>query len=83
MGVLRRTYMNQWASSYRHSYSKKAADNLQRETGIKSFTVAKLISDFDRGHNHFAKINVLVVDEAGQVGTRQLHQLLTIAIKIM
>lgn len=81
MGVLRRTYESNGRVVIGTAIAKKAADNLQRETGIKSFTVAKLISDFDRGHNHFAKINVLVVDEAGQVGTRQLHQLLTIAIK--
>lgn len=81
MDVLRRAYKSNGRVVIGAAIAKKAADNLQEETGIKSFTVAKLISDFDRGHNHFAKISVLVVDEAGQVGTRQLHQLLTIAIE--
>lgn len=61
--------------------AKRAADNLHDEAGISSFTIAKLLSDFEKGRNHFFSAGVLVVDEAGQVGTKQLHKLLHIALE--
>jgi conjugative relaxase-like TrwC/TraI family protein len=59
--------------------AKKAADNLTDESGIPSFTVAKLITDYQGGRNHFSNTDVLVIDEAGQLGTKQLHELLRLA----
>lgn len=59
--------------------AKRAADNLHDEASIPSFTIAKLLSDFGRGRNRFSSADVLVIDEAGQIGTKQLHRLLHIA----
>lgn len=60
-------------------FTKKAADNLQDETGINSFTIDKLICDYGSSKNHFKNQSVLVVDEAGLIGTRKLSRLFEIA----
>ncbi len=54
--------------------SARAASELQSQAGIDSTTIARLRGDLDRGHALRAG-DVLVVDEAGMVGTRDLHAL--------
>lgn len=58
-----------------------AARNLQTATGISSMSLARLLTDLDtartRGEPALQPGSVLVVDEAGMVGTRDLHRLLT------
>ncbi len=54
--------------------SARAAAELRDGAGIRSATIASLLSDINRGHA-LAQGSVLVVDEAGMVGTRQLAQL--------
>ncbi len=52
----------------------KAAEGLQAGSGIASGTIARLLDELDRGHGHgLSRGGVLVVDEAGMVGTRTLH----------
>lgn len=79
MAVLRHAYQSSGHRVIGATIAKRAADNLQEESGIPSFTVAKLLTDYERKRNHFPTADVLVIDEAGQVGTRQLHKLLHIA----
>lgn len=79
MAVLRHAYQSSNHHVIGASIAKRAADNLQEESGIPSFTVAKLLNDSERGRNNFSTADVLVIDEAGQIGTRQLHSLLHIA----
>lgn len=65
-----------------------AAKNLETEAGIKSQTIAKLLYEIDqlekgrevKAHPLDAK-TVLVVDEAGMVGTRQMECLISEANK--
>jgi conjugative relaxase-like TrwC/TraI family protein len=59
--------------------AKVAVDNLQRETGIQSMTIAKLLTDIERGRNVLSNVSVLVIDEAGQVGSKQMQALLNVA----
>jgi len=54
----------------------KAADGLQTGSGIKSQTLHSLLSELDTGSQVLSENSVVVMDEAGMVGTRQLHQLL-------
>ncbi len=79
MAVLKHAYQSSNHHVIGASIAKRAADNLQEESGIPSFTVAKLLNDSERGRNNFSTADVLVIDEAGQIGTRQLHSLLHIA----
>ncbi|MBJ7537192.1 MobF family relaxase [Marinomonas transparens] len=57
------------------SIAKKAADNLQEETGIQSVTVASLINKITNGINPLSSTGVLVVDEAGQLPSTDLQKL--------
>ncbi|WP_299628106.1 AAA family ATPase [uncultured Tateyamaria sp.] len=50
----------------------KAADGLETASGIKSRTLASLETSWANGHAPIANGDVLVVDEAGMIGTRQM-----------
>lgn len=59
------------------SLSARAAQELESGSGIASYTVASLLSDLDRpDHGGIRADSVVVVDEAGMVGTRDLSRLL-------
>ncbi|MBT8339503.1 MAG: Ti-type conjugative transfer relaxase TraA [Desulfatitalea sp.] len=69
----------------RHAYESKgyrvkgaslaavAAEGLQDSSGIESVTVAKLLNDWQNGYSTMDKDSVLVIDEAGMLGTRQMQ----------
>lgn len=50
----------------------KAAEELQSASGIKSRTLASLELSRENGHAPISKGDVLIVDEAGMIGTRQM-----------
>ncbi|MGE0280735.1 MAG: AAA family ATPase [Rhizobiaceae bacterium] len=52
--------------------SGKAADGLKAASGIESRTLASLEMSWRNGYEPIARGDVLIVDEAGMVGTRQL-----------
>jgi conjugative relaxase-like TrwC/TraI family protein len=54
----------------------RAARELEAGSGIPSHTIASLLRDLDRGTRQLGPKDVLVVDEAGMVGTRHLHRLI-------
>lgn len=59
------------------SLSARAAEELQLGSGIHSFTIAGLLQDLDQpALGGLARDSVVVVDEAGMVGTRNLDRLL-------
>jgi Ti-type conjugative transfer relaxase TraA len=53
-----------------------AAENLEGGSGIRSRTIASYEHGWARGHERLASNDVLVIDEAGMIGTRQLQRLL-------
>lgn len=57
----------------------KAADELQAGSGIESRTLASLEYGWKEGRNLLTARDVLVVDEAGMVGSRQLGRVLAAA----
>jgi conjugative relaxase-like TrwC/TraI family protein len=59
---------------YGCALSARAAAELRDHTGIDTTTIAQLRIDLERGHG-LATGGVLIVDEAGMVGTRQLAEL--------
>ena len=67
-----------WAGSgYRvvgATLAARAKVELAAQAGIESWTIAGLLNDFDRGYG-LAAHNVLVVDEAGMVPTRQMARM--------
>lgn len=54
----------------------KTADDMQRDAGIASRTLHTLLSGIERGTVILDAKTVLVVDEAGTVGSRQMETLL-------
>ena len=57
----------------------KAARELEGSAGISSGTIAKLTDDLERRRVRFGPDTVIVVDEAGMAGTRQLAPILDAA----
>jgi len=53
-----------------------AAEGLQNESGIESSTIYRQLKDWSNDRDRLSKNEVLVLDEAGMVGTRQMHQVL-------
>ena len=73
-----------WEASGKHvvgaALAAEAARNLEREAGIRSWTVSQLTADLAQPEvGGFMPNSVLVVDEAAMVGTRQLAPLLALA----
>ena len=54
--------------------SGKAADGLQEASGIESRTLASLELSWKNGFSQLQPNDVLVIDEAGMIGTRQLSR---------
>ncbi len=61
--------------------SGKAADGLESASGIESRTLASLEYSWKNGYNLLTKNSVLVIDEAGMVGTKQLARFVNAAKK--
>ncbi|WP_241175536.1 Ti-type conjugative transfer relaxase TraA [Serratia marcescens] len=59
----------------------KAADELQAGSGIDSRTIHSLEASWNRGVDMLTARDVLVIDEAGMVGSRQLGRVLEAAEK--
>lgn len=53
-----------------------AAENLEAASGIESRTLASRCYYWDRGSEHLTPKDVLVIDEAGMLGSRQLGRVL-------
>lgn len=56
-----------------------AAENLENGSGIQSRTLASLEYAWARDRDHLTHNDVLVIDEAGMVGTRQMRRILEAA----
>lgn len=54
----------------------KTAEDLERDSGIQSRTIAKMLTDLVKGTLKLDSKSVLVVDEAGMVGSRDLEKLM-------
>ncbi|MET3518863.1 Ti-type conjugative transfer relaxase TraA [Mesorhizobium abyssinicae] len=59
-----------------------AAENLESGSGIASRTIASLEHGWGQGRDLLTARNVLVIDEAGMVGTRQLERVLSHAADV-
>src|SRR3546814_6018902 len=56
-----------------------AAENLEGGSAISSRTIASLEYQWDQGRELLTNRDVLVIDEAGMIGTRQMERVLSAA----
>lgn len=72
LSVAREAWERQGFEVYGAALAGKAADGLQSASGISSRTLASLEASWKSGYEPVGSGSVVVIDEAGMVGTRQL-----------
>lgn len=75
LSVVREAWEKQGYRVHGLALAGKAADSLQSSSGIKSRTIASLQTSWDNGYEPIEAGEIIVLDEAGMVGTRQLAKL--------
>jgi Ti-type conjugative transfer relaxase TraA len=81
LGVAREAWENAGYRVQGAALSGIAAENLEAGSGIASRTIASLEHQWAQGRELLAAGDVLVVDEAGMIGTRQMERVLAEAEK--
>jgi Ti-type conjugative transfer relaxase TraA len=76
LDVVRESYEAQGYTVKGVALSGIAAEGLQASSGIDSKTIHRQLWDWDQGRDALNQKSILVVDEAGMIGTRQMHQLI-------
>lgn len=76
LGAAREAWEKQGFKVMGATLSGIAAENLESGSGIKSFTVANRLWHWERGREKLTSKDVLVVDEVGMLGSRQMAAIL-------
>ena len=76
LGAAREAWEGQGYQVRGAALSGIAAESLEGGSGIASRTVASLLYQWEQGREELTKRDVLVVDEAGMIGSRQMERLL-------
>ena len=77
LGVAREAWEREGYQVRGAALSGIAAENLESGSGIASRTIASLEHGWAQGHDQLGPKDVLVVDEAGMIGTRQMERVLS------
>lgn len=72
LSVVKTALDSQGYKVYGAALSGKAADGLEQASGIKSRTLASWMRGWDQGNGMLTSNDVLIIDEAGMIGTKQL-----------
>ena len=79
LGVARDAWEHEGYNVRGASLSGIAAENLEAGSGISSRTIASLEYQWKQGREQLSERDVLVIDEAGLTGTRQMERVLSAA----
>ncbi|MBA3896240.1 MAG: Ti-type conjugative transfer relaxase TraA [Sphingomonadaceae bacterium] len=79
LGVARDAWEREGYTVRGASLSGIAAENLEAGSGIASRTIASLEYQWNQGRDLLSERDVLVIDEAGLTGTRQMERVLSAA----
>ena len=79
LGVAREAWEGQGYMVRGAALSGIAAENLEGGSGIQSRTIASLEHAWGQGREQLGPRDVLVVDEAGMIGSRQMERMLSAA----
>jgi Ti-type conjugative transfer relaxase TraA len=77
LGVARAAWEREGYQVRGAALSGIAAENLEGGSGIASRTIASLEHAWAQGRDQLSRNDVLVVDEAGMIGTRQMERVLS------
>ena len=77
LGVARKAWEGQGYTVRGAALSGIAAENLEGGSGIQSRTIASLEHAWGQGREQLGPKDVLVVDEAGMIGSRQMERVLS------
>jgi Ti-type conjugative transfer relaxase TraA len=77
LGVARETWEGAGYNVRGAALSGIAAEGLEHGSGIASRTIASLEHQWSKGREQLTSREVLVIDEAGMVGTRQMERVLS------
>lgn len=77
LGVAREAWEAEGYSVRGAALSGIAAENLEGGSGIQSRTLASLEYQWEQGREQLGPRDVLVIDEAGMIGTRQMERVLS------
>jgi len=77
LGVAREAWEREGYQVRGAALSGIAAENLEGGSGIRSRTIASLEHGWAQGRDQLTRNDVLVVDEAGMIGTRQMERVLS------
>ncbi len=75
LGAVKDAYEAQGYTLTGMALSGIAAEGLEKGSGIKSQTIHKRLYDWEKNPALVNSKSIIVVDEAGMVGTRQMHQI--------
>ncbi len=78
LGVTREIWESEGYKVYGAALSGKAAQGLEEGARIKSETIHKTLFDIQKGNVELDSKSILVIDEAGMVGTRQMAELVEV-----
>lgn len=76
LAAMREAYESDGFKVYGAILQGKTAEDLERDSGIQSRTIARMLMDLESGRFVLDAKTVLVVDEAGMVGSRDLERLM-------
>ncbi len=77
LGVAREAWEDAGYEVHGAALSGIAAENLEAGSGIHSRTIASMEHGWEQGRDLLTSRDVLVIDEAGMVGTRQMERVLS------
>ena len=81
LGVAREAWEGAGYTVHGVALSGIAAENLESGSGIASRTIASMEHQWDQGRELLDRNSVLVIDEAGMIGTRQMERVVAEAEK--
>jgi conjugative relaxase-like TrwC/TraI family protein len=76
MNIVRDVYETSNHRVFGATIAKAAANNLQEQAGIRSQTIAKTLLELNQGFSNMRFGDVLIIDEAGQLGLYESLQLM-------
>lgn len=81
LSAARDAWESQGYTVYGAALAGKAAEGLQDSSGIESRTLASIELGWKHGYQELAQNDVLVIDEAGMIGSKQLSRFINTAEK--